>query len=662
MEFFKMLRDKRVPKTTQWLAKIFLIFLVIFTAFRLATVVFFKPDRIPFSDLLPSFWLGLKYDLRWIAILLFPISLLSSFKRLNPFYSVSTKKIWTYYLGFVTLIILFFYGADFGQFAYLNSRLNAEALVFMDDPQESLKMVWQSYPVLWILIALLGAILMMLWIFKRFHLGVEDQNINTHKFSFRRRWHIIYLLVLCWFMYGFLTARPLNFYRAFRFDNEFKSNLALNPLQNFATSLRFSKPSYVTSARAYYKTIAAHLQLDKQNSYGKYTRVVQPRNMALDVAPNVVIIFCKNLPMFKTSMSGNPANATPYMQSMANDGIFFPRCFSPAYGTARGLYALVTGIPDVQLKKFSSQNEETVEQESILNDITGYNKMYFFGGNAQLNNYEGLMKNVKGINITDIDDYAAKGNNVLGVEDKTMFAEANLKFRSQNKPFIALLQTINLRRPYALPVDNLAPAQAKYSDEFLKKYGFESALDYEAMAYEDESIKTFIEAAKKESYFANTIFVLVGDNGVEGDASAIYPAAWQEQRLAENHTPLLFYSPALLAPAIHTETVSQIDVLPTIAGFLNQPYTNATLGRDLFRPNRNTDAAFIIYHGMGWIGMVTDSFYYRKNLRIDKEELVQVQKDSTVLLPQKRQEKMRELSRLTSAMYETSKWMMLHGN
>ena len=61
----------------------------------------------------------------------------------------------------------------------------------------------------------------------------------------------------------------------------------------------------------------------------------------------------------------------------------------------------------------------------------------------------------------------------------------------------------------------------------------------------------------------------------------MYPKAWTDQRLAEEHIPLLFYSPALLTPALHEEAVSQIDVLPTVAGMMMQPYTNSTLGRNL---------------------------------------------------------------------------------
>ena len=104
-----MLISWRVPKTIQWIVKLFLIYLCIFTAFRIATVICFKPASIPVYLIWPSFWLGLKYDLRWIAIILLPIAVLSLFPRLSPFYSERGKKIWTAYLGidyFIGIVFL----------------------------------------------------------------------------------------------------------------------------------------------------------------------------------------------------------------------------------------------------------------------------------------------------------------------------------------------------------------------------------------------------------------------------------------------------------------------------------------------------------------------------------------------------------------------------
>lgn len=656
-----MLIKWRVPKTIQWIVKLFFIYLFIFTAFRIATVICFKPKTIPVSSLFPSFWLGLKYDLRWIAFILLPIATISLYPKFSPFYSERLKKIWTAYLGIITLLVLFFYGADFGQFAYINARLNADALIFAEDPQESLQMVWQSYPVIWILIGLFGSVLMIIWMFRRTHVGVEGKNINVHKFDYRRRWHLAALLILSWFIYGFLTLKPLNFFRAFNLNDEFKSNLALNPLQNFFTTLRFRDPDYNTNAKEYYPVMEKFLNLKANGAAaGNYTRLLHPGSKALESQPNIVLVICESFSMYKSSMSGNPLNSTPYFDQLTKQGIFFDRCFSPTFGTARGVFAVVSGIPDVQLSKFATRNEASVNQRTIINNFDGYEKYYFIGGRSQFNNFGGLMRNIKGVNIYEEGKYKSQNLNVWGISDKNLFMEANRVMAEQEKPFFTIIQTADNHRPFNIPEEDKDFVQKNIPDEELHKYGFESLKEYNAFAYTDYCFRNFIEAAKKEKYFDNTIFVFLGDHGVEGNASAIYPNAWTEQRLSDEHIPLLFYSPALLAPQQRHEVASQIDVLPTIAGMLAQPYTNSTLGRDLLDSSKQENAAFIIYHAPGWIGVVNDQYFYRKNIRIKKEELVSVTKDSLQLTAVQRDSVMKHMSTLTSAIYETARWMLLN--
>jgi phosphoglycerol transferase MdoB-like AlkP superfamily enzyme len=656
-----MLISLRVPKTIQWIVKLFFIYLCIFTAFRIATVVCFKPKSIGFLELGPSFWLGLKYDLRWIAIILSPIALLSVFPRLSPFRSERAKKLWTVYLGIITLLVLFFYGADFGQFAYINARLNADALIFAEDPRESLQMVWQSYPVVWILFGLAGAVIMMTWMFRRMHVDVTEKNLNIHKFTYRRRWHAAALLLMGWFVYGFLTAKPLDFFRAFNLNDEFKSNLALNPLQNFFTTLRFRNPDHNSRANEYYNTMSGFLQLKKNNRFQKgYSRLIHPGSKAFESLPNVVLVICESLSMYKSSMSGNPLNSTPYFNQMCNGGIFFERCFTPSFGTARGVFATITGIPDVQLSKFSTRNEESVNQRTIINDFDGYEKYYFIGGRSQFNNFKGLMANINNLHVYEDGSYKADKLNVWGISDKNLFLEANEVLAKQQKPFFAIIQTADNHRPFDIPEEDSDFVRQTVADEVLTKYGFESLKEFHAFEYTDYCIKKFMEAAKKSPHFNNTVFIFTGDHGVEGNASAIYPEAWTEQRLSEEHVPLLFYSPVLLTPQKRPEAVSQIDILPTVAGMMQQPYLNTTLGRDLLDPKKKENAAFIIYHAPGWIGVVNDDYFFRKNIRINKEELVPVRNNLPALSKPKLDSVKVHLSHLTSAIYETARWMLIN--
>ncbi len=651
----------KVSKTIQWIIKLFIIYLCIFTSLRIATVIFFKPTTISIWELGPSFWLGLKYDLRWIAITLSPIILLSIFKIFSPFHSSKTKKLWTIYLAIVTLVIMFFYGADFGNFSYNHTRIGASALNFKDDPYEMFRMVWESYPIIWIIIGLGIAVIITSKLFRRTH-GSIDANNYWHKFEYKRRWYLLALLVMLWFIYGFLSFKPLTRLDAYKLNDNFKSYLALNPFQNFIASLKQRKPDFNTSGAArYYTNIANYLQFNPDTkSIYNYERILMPNSRSLESKPNVVLVLCESFSMYKSSMSGNKLNSTPYFNELCREGIFFNRCFTPTFGTARGIFATITGIPDVQLAKFSTQNAEAVNQQTIINNFEGYNKFYFIGGRSQFNNFRGLISNIDSVNIYEKGKYKSPEINVWGISDKDLLMEAATVFKQQDKPFFAIIQTAHNHRPFMLPPDENEFTCEKIDKDILLKNGFESQAEYEAFCYTDFCFKKFIESAKKEAYFSNTIFVFVGDHGVEGESGAVYPKAWNSHRLSDEHVPLLYYAPALLQPAIYNYTVSQIDLLPTLAGMIHQPYINSTLGRDVINQRNIFHSAFIIHHDEGNIGVITDDYYFVKNINIAQQELVPVKDGLPPLTKQESDSIKNQLSHLTSALFETSKWLLVN--
>ena len=167
-----------------------------------------------------------------------------------------------------------------------------------------------------------------------------------------------------------------------------------------------------------------------------------------------------------------------------------------------------------------------------------------------------------------------------------------------------------------------------------------------------------MDAAKKESWFANTIFVFVGDHGVAGNAGEIYPQVWTDQRLTDEHVPLLFYSPGLLQPQKRSEVVSQIDILPTIAGMLHLSYVNTALGRDLLDPRKKNNYAFIT-NTAGEIGMVTDDYYFTRNINFPDEQITPMQ-DGMTINKQTEDSVKQKLSVFTDAFFETAKYLIMN--
>ena len=559
----------------------------------------------------------------------------------------------------MTFIVFFFFAADFGNFSYNKTRLNASALNFFEDASISLAMLWQSYPIFWMVMGLVVAVLFFRWMYHRTHWTVIART-DGRGIPYRRKWFYVSVALLIIFIYGSASTSSLKWRKAFELNDNFKSYLSLNPLQNFFTTLRFRRPQFNESkARENFSVMADWMSLPDKEKFS-YRREIFPEAKALESKPNVVLVMCESFSMYKSSMSGNLLNTTPYFNSMADSGIFFEKCFSPHFSTARGLFALLTGIPDVQLSKFSTRNETALQQHTIINNFEGYDKMYFLGGSPEFNNFHGLLKNIDGLQMHTEGTFRSPKMNVWGISDKNLFLEANRIFKKQQRPFFAIIQTADNHRPFMIPDEDDDFEKVMVSRDTLRKFGFESIDEYNSFRYSDYCFKKFIESAKAESYFHNTIFVFIGDHGVSGNASATYPSVWTDQRLSDEHVPLLFYAPYLLAPQKRKEVVSQIDVLPTIAGMVQQPYVNTTLGRDLLHPGKQNNYAFIIYHDEGRIGVVTDTYYFTQNLNFKEVNLYPVTGEELPYTLAQQDSIKTKITQVTTAIYETGRWMLMN--
>jgi len=380
--------------------------------------------------------------------------------------------------------------------------------------------------------------------------------------------------------------------------------------------------------------------------------------------PNIVVVICESFSAYKSSMWGNPLNTTPFFKSLCDQGIFFDQCFTPSYGTARGVWAVLTGIPDVgQANSTTSRNPGAVNQHTIINDFTGYDKFYFIGGSASWANIRGLLNNnIDGLHLYEQENYKASKLDVWGISDKNLFLEANQVLKTQHAPFFAVIQTADNHRPYTIPTEDLDEFhKMQIPSDSLRAFGFESNDEMNAFRYTDFCYQKFIEACRKESYFSNTIFVFVGDHGIAGDAGNMFPRAWTNERLDNMHVPMLFYSPALIQPRRIHSFASQVDLLPTTAGLAQISYRNTTLGRDLLDSTFNAIRAFSFLYDpdQGYIDLLMGSFLYRANVNTGKEDMYSVIGNDPVKAAD-HADSVYKMSTITKALYETARYMLLN--
>ncbi|ANI87848.1 hypothetical protein A9P82_00040 [Arachidicoccus ginsenosidimutans] len=655
-----------IPRSIKWLLILGVIFLILMTLTRIVQVsVFPKPDsdEIHLGSIL---WLGFRYDCRMVASACLLFFILSLIKPLNPF-ETKKGKILAFILWTVLIIwLLIFYIADFANYAYLDTRLNANVTDYAKDTKDALAMVWETYHVIWVLLGLIFGIVALNWIVRATYRRIKNKPISTNKPS-RIVSSAVFFLLLALGIFGRAGQFPLRWSDAFTLGSDYASNMALNPFQSFFSSLKYTKSTYydLQQVKQYYTPAITDFLGIKNIDTTKlnYTRTVTP-DSTLSTKPNIVIVLCESFSYLKSSMSGNKLNPTPYFDSLTKQGVLFTRAFSPSYGTARGVWALLTGEPDTDPKNTTSRNPNAVNQHLIFDDFKGYDKYYFLGGSLSWANIRGVLENnIPGLKTYEQPDYDGPKINVWGVSDKVVFEKANEVFRKENKPFVSIIQTSDNHRPYTIPdADKDNFHLVNVSQKELLQNGYTSLAEFNAFRYTDYCFRNFIESAKKEPYFKNTIFVFVGDHGTKGDASRYYSKAWTDGDLVFMHVPLFFYAPAFLKPRQTSTFASQIDIFPTVAGLAKINYTNTTLGRDLFSnelKNDSTKAAAFIYNPMmNFIGIVKDSVFY--SIGVDgqvPEQVWRIDNNNPVHLSDSARNYYHSL---TEGIFSTGRYMILH--
>ena len=660
-----MLFIQRIPKLLRWIFSVVLILLVVMTISRFIIFRTFNPPGKAFSG--SAFIMGFRYDARVVCIIGLVIMLLCAIPFLNPFKNYKAKTFWNILLPLVFIIMVFVLAIDFYHFDYLHQRLNATVLNYLQDAGISFNMMWQSYPLIKISIAII-----LLLVLARLFFGKLLARYQQQDSYYKRKGRLMYViafLVFGVFIFGKIGQFPLRWSDAYTLSDDFKANLALNPFQSFISTLNFRNSSYdIKKVRADYPLMAAYLGVNAPDSNTlNYTRNYAAAD-TINSKPNIVLVICESFSAYKSSMYNNPLNTTPYFNELCKNGIFFDRCFTPAYGTARGVWATITGVPDVESPKTASRNPNAVDQQTVINSFTGYNNFYFLGGSANWANIRGVLtNNIKNLKLYEQDDYSAKKIDVWGISDKNLFLEANKVLKQQTNPFFAVIQTADNHRPYTIPAEDRDEFKSiSFSADSLKRFGFENNEEMNAFRYTDFGYQKFMEAAQKEAYYKNTIFVFVGDHGIRYNGTLDYfPKAWTEQGLTCEHVPLLFYAPGMLKPQRISDVCSQIDILPSIASLAKISYTNNALGRNLFdtisSDTLNKEKyAFVIDHDVKSIGLVSNKYYYLKNLKTGKIEFVSTTGNEPIPVNAETDRIKNNLQRLTDTYYETAKYLLLN--
>jgi len=522
----------------------------------------------------------------------------------------SARRLWGGFTLLLLGVLLLAYVMDFATYGYIHTRLNGTLLMFLENLRISSRMMWESYPVLRIAAAL--AVLLTL---AGLGLGRLSRGLAFAPVApwLRGLGNAALTVLLLAVMYGKVSRYPLRWAEAFEARKPFQAHLALNPVLFFLETRRQMDGGFdLPKVRALQPVMADYFGIPVRQDAGSLPTLLRDcaPHPLVKGQPNVVFIQLESFAAFKTGVLGNPLDPTPFFDTLARRGILFDRFYVAMENTSHSMFATLFGVPDVSAVENATRNPLLLDQASVLAGLDGYDQSFFLGGSANWAQIRGVLKNnFKRLAIHEEGSYHSPVVDVWGICDADLLMEARAQFNTLPRPFWSYVQTSGNHPPFTIPGHLKDFHPVKLDPERLAAAGFTGNEEFNAVRLMDYSLQAFFEAAAKEPWFDNTVFLMWGDHGL--------PRGSRDKRfgdltLAIHNVPFVIFAPALLQARRDHRIATQMDILPTLASLLGRPYRTATLGKDLLDPafkDRSAAFTFTTFRRPARFGLLQDDYY-----------------------------------------------------
>ncbi|MFT3980096.1 MAG: LTA synthase family protein [Ferruginibacter sp.] len=499
-------------------------------------------------------------------------------------------KICTYtYLVLALIIIYFSLLAEIPFWDEFGSRFNFIAVDYLVYTYEVIGNINESYPLPLIFGILLLLLIGTIFLFRRrkaFLYAFTDKMQVT-----KRALYALPVLLLCLLSAIALTNKLADFS-----NNRVVNELGKNGVFSFFAAYRSNELDYA----AFYPAIPDKdaYAIVKQNLLQQNQQYVslQPDDLSRltkgegELRPNIVLIAIESFSADFLSAFGNTNNLTPTYDSLANHSIFFTNLYATGTRTVRGMEALTLCVPPTPGNSIVRRpgNDHLFSIATVLRQ-KNYHPYFIYGGDGYFDNMNNFFGG-QGFDIVDRD----RGNplseniathrfnissdevsfeNAWGICDEDLYRQA-IRYADaeteKQQPFFQFIMTTSNHKPYTFPDGRID----------LKK-GNRNA----AVKYTDYAIGEFIASARTKPWFSNTVFLIVADH------CASSAGKW-EINIDKHHIPAIIYNLPHQPEKIDRLT-SQVDLLPTLFGYLGWNYTTSLYGKDINQSPAAEDRAFI---------------------------------------------------------------------
>lgn len=570
--------------------------------------------------LLPTAMLiGVKFDnliacyISALPVLFVPIwALCTNYRPQYEVWMQRVTKALCWYYGIAYMILLFVHIANARYYHFFENHLNIGVTAWFGFVGDTAGMIFEDTANWWYILIAAVVIALYLWaliaLTKYFNKGWK-QTPRMTKGEYWIAGFIIFLLIGATFcgLRGSFQRYPLRVSFAYFCDKPFYNKLGVNPVFNIIKSAEYGTIQIP-------KEIAA---IDEQEAlvYVQQQLAIQPLDTLrplvrtgsvarmVEGQPNIVLIFMESMATENLERKENGQWLTPYLRELRDKSIYWANCYSTGVHTNNGIVGVHYGFVPNFAKPIMDVNADIYTGLPYYLKKNGYETLCFVTGNPQYDNMNSFWRDNHIERIYSLYDYDADAVvNNFGVSDTYMFdfgLSRLEEYSQQHKPFFASFLTVSNHGPFVIPEAFVGRAE-KPKDQ--------------AIAYADDAIRQFMEAAEQTEWGRNTIFVLVADHG-----AANIPHLEYDMPLSYNHIPVYFYS-ELLTPQSIDRPTSQIDIWESVLSMLGIEYENNCLGIDAFNEQR----PYAFFVGNEHLGVCDGAYFWCYNINSRQEYLYRV--------------------------------------
>jgi len=260
------------------------------------------------------------------------------------------------------------------------------------------------------------------------------------------------------------------------------------------------------------------------------------------------------------------ANGRKSIEAMPSALVSVPSLYQP-FAVSRYVSNRMKGLAAV----LKSEGYQTAFFHGAPNGSMGFNSM------SKLLGYDSYYGMTEYGNNADFDGF-------WGIRDEEFLQFFAQKMSSFKQPFLSTVFTLSSHHPYFIP------------DKYKSMFPEGKIPLHRSIRYSDYALRRFFKTASQQPWFKNTVFVLTADHSV--------PAAYHDEYkngVGDFAIPIIFFTPDhSLPPTQDTRVMQQLNIMPTLLGYLHYPKPYFAFGTDMFKQKAtpfvlNDDAGVMQY-------------------------------------------------------------------